>query len=201
MPLSNVVGTTIIGTCQLETAADQCNLLCLYPNSLGIRRELFGYFPHLHSVPPFYCLPYLRSRWAYLCQKKVRLDFFFDDRKGEIDSSVDVSWFFAQCCFFARCHCSLNVVICLCSLLPGCCFFALCHCSSLSIIRLIIFFACQQLAHVFFTQCCCFFALCHSFFALCCWLVVLHTFLLFLCTESLAVEPYDAGDQPASFLT
>ncbi len=42
MPLSNVVGTTIVGTCRLETAADQCNSSFLYPNSLGIRRELFG---------------------------------------------------------------------------------------------------------------------------------------------------------------
>jgi len=181
---------------------DQCNSLCLYPNSLGLCRELFWYFLHLHHnlVPPFYHLPYLRSRWACLHQKKVQLDFFFDERKGEIDSSVDVSWFFAQCHFFARCHRSSNVVICLCSLSPSRCFFALCCCSLLSVIRLIIFFAHQQLAHVFFAQCRSFFTQCRSFFALCRRLVVLCTFLLFLCTKLLAVEPYVAGDQPAGFL-
>jgi len=42
MPLPNVVGTTIVGTCQLVTAADQYDLSRLYPNSMGICRELFG---------------------------------------------------------------------------------------------------------------------------------------------------------------
>jgi len=74
---------------------------------------MIQYFPHLHHnlVPPFYHLPYLCSRWACLHQKKVQLDFFFDERKGEIDLSVNVSWFFAQCHFFACCRRSSNVVI------------------------------------------------------------------------------------------
>ncbi len=167
MPLPNIVGTTIVGTCKLVTAADQNDLSCLYPNSMGICREIFGIS---HVCTTIWCplfiifLVFTPGEHIFVKKGLTWLLFWWEERGDQLVSQY--VW-----------------VLCTMSFLPLLLLFFECCClSSLLVARPL--FLCTML--LFFTLCCWADNLLHSSAVgpclLCTMSFFLCSMLLFLCS-------------------